>query len=99
MAFQIIWSETASEDIKEIVRYIALDDPIAAANLADRILSRIEMAGNLPLSNRAVPEKNDKTVRESILKPYRLIYQVEDDRNAIHILRIWHASRGVPDLD
>ena len=51
MAFQIIWSETASEDLREIVRYIALDDSIAAAHLADRIVSRIELAGNLPLSN------------------------------------------------
>ncbi len=42
MAFQIIWSETASEDLREIVRYIALDDSIAAAHLADRIVSRIE---------------------------------------------------------
>ena len=99
MAFQIIWSETASEDLREIVRYIALDDSIAAAHLADRIVSRIEIAGNLPLSNRAVPEKDDKTIRESILKPYRIIYQVDDGRNAIHILRIWHASRGVPDVD
>ena len=57
MAFQIEWSETASEDLKEIVTYIAIDDPEAATNLADH--------------NSA----------------------------SIHVLRIWHASRGIPDLD
>ncbi len=85
--------------LERMNKALALDDSIAAAHLADRIASRIEMAGNLPLSNRAVPEKDDKTIRESILKPYRIIYQVDDGRNAIHILRIWHASRGVPDVD
>ena len=35
MAFHIIWSNTAVEDLKGIVQYIALDDPDAAAKLAD----------------------------------------------------------------
>ena len=57
MAFKIIWSQTAVEDLKGIVQYIALDDPNAAANLAERIIQRIESASELPFSNRAVPEK------------------------------------------
>ncbi len=99
MAFQVIWSETASEDLKEIVLFIALDNSSAAARLAERILSHIESASNLPFANRAVPEKDDELVRESILKPYRIIYQIDNDRNAIHILRIWHAARGLPEMD
>jgi addiction module RelE/StbE family toxin len=99
MAFQIIWSHTAVEDLKGIVQYIALDDSDAAAKLAGRIIQRIETASKLPFSNRAVPEKAEKSVREAILKPYRLIYQVDADRGVIHILRIWHAARGIPDME
>ena len=99
MAFQIVWSATASEDLKEIVQYIAMDDRDAAAHLAERILQRIEVAADLPLSNRIVPEKSNESIRESILKPYRIIYQINDNQQAIHVLRIWHASRGIPDLD
>lgn len=98
MAFQIIWSHTAVEDLKGIVQYIALDAPYAAAELADRIIQRIETASKLPFSNRAVPEKAEEPVREAILKPYRLIYQVDSNRNVIHILRIWHAARGIPEI-
>ncbi len=65
MALQIIWSQTAVEDLKEIVQYIALDNPDAAASLADRIVTRIEAASALPFSNRAVPEKADKTIRQN----------------------------------
>lgn len=99
MAFQIIWSQTAVEDLREIVRYIALDDPDAAASLADCIVSRIESASELPFSHRAVPEKADPSIREVILRPYRIIYWVDDRRGAIHILRVWHAARGVPNLE
>lgn len=99
MAFQIIWSQTAVEDLREIVQYIAVDDPAAAANLAERIISRIETASDLPFSNRAVPERADRSVREVILKPYRIIYEVDDKRRAVHLLRIWHAARGAPNLE
>lgn len=99
MAFQIVWSQTAAEDLKGIVQYIALDDPDAAAKLADRIIQRIETASELPFSNRTVPEKGQESIREAILKPYRIIYHVDADRGAIHILRIWHAARGIADIE
>ncbi len=98
MAFQIIWSQTAAEDLKGIVQYIALDSPTAAAKLARHIIQRIETASAMPFSNRAVAEKAEESIRESILKPYRLIYEVDPNREAIHVLRIWHAARGIPDF-
>ena len=99
MAFQIIWSQTSVEDLKGIVDYIALDDPDAAAKLADRIIQRLETTSELPFSNRSVPEKGVDSIREAILKPYRLIYQVDANHRVIHILRIWHAARGIPDIE
>ncbi len=99
MAFQIIWSQTAVEDLRGIVRYIALDDSGAAAHLADRIIGRVETASELPFSNRVVPEKADPSIREVVLRPYRILYQVDERREAIHILRVWHAARGAPDLE
>ncbi len=98
MACRIVWSQQAVEDLRQIVQFIALDDAIAAARLADRILAHIERAAELPFSNRAVPEKAEESIREVILRPYRVLYQVDDRRDAIHVLRIWHAARGIPDL-
>jgi plasmid stabilization system protein ParE len=86
-------------DLKELVQYIALDDTGAAAGLAEHIIRRIEMASELPFSNRCVPEKADQSIREAILKPYRIIYEVDANRSAIHVLRIWHAARGIPDIE
>ncbi len=99
MAFAVVWSQTAVEDLGAIVRFIALDDPGAAASLAERILGRIELASDLPFSNRVVPEKAEESIREIILRPYRIVYNVDKRRGAIHILRIWHAARGAPGLE
>jgi toxin ParE1/3/4 len=99
MAFQIIWSQTAVEDLKGIVQYIASDDPYAAAKLADRIIQRFETASKLPFSNRVVPKKAEDPIREAVLKPYRLIYQIDSNRSVINILRIWHAARGIPEIE
>ena len=99
MAFQIVWSQTAAEDLKGIVQYIASDDSDAAAKLAGRIIQRIETASELPFSNRTVPERGQESIREAILKPYRIIYHVDAERSAIQILRIWHAARGIPDIE
>jgi toxin ParE1/3/4 len=99
MAFRIIWSQTAVEDLKEIVQYIASDDPDASAKFADRIIRCIETTSKLPFSNRIVPEKAEEPIREAILKPYRLIYQVDSNRSAINILRIWHAAHGIPEIE
>lgn len=99
MAFQIIWTQTAAEDLKEIVQYIAIHNSDAATKLAEHIINRIESASILPFSNRSVPEKSEDSIRESILKPYRIIYQTDTNREVLHVLRIWHAARGIPEIN
>jgi len=64
MAFQIVWSQTAAEDLKGIVQYIASDDSDAAAKLAGRIIQRIETASELPFSNRTVWHKRKPYLRK-----------------------------------
>ena len=99
MAFRVIWTESAANDLRQIVHFIARDKPDAAGKLAGRILQQVEEAATLPRANRVVPEKGDPSVREAILKPYRIIYLIEDHRETVHVLRIWHAARGMPEID
>ncbi|MDH3282475.1 MAG: type II toxin-antitoxin system RelE/ParE family toxin, partial [Gammaproteobacteria bacterium] len=67
-------------------------------SLAEKIILRIEAAANHPYSNRSVPEKNDETIREIVLSPYRLIYTLEEGQQVMYVARIWHASRGIPKI-
>lgn len=99
MAFRVIWTESASDDLRQIVQFIAHENRDAAAKLAERILQHVEAASALPWANRTVPEKGDSSIREAILRPYRIIYLVEERRESVHILRIWHAARGIPEIE
>jgi plasmid stabilization system protein ParE len=62
------------------------------------IFSAIEQASDMPKANRIVSEKEDESIREIILRPYRIIYSVDLRRKAIYVLRIWHAARGNPEI-
>lgn len=95
---RIIWTESASGDLKEIVQFIAQDNRGAAVKLAQKVFEHIEKAAQIPFSNRIVPEKQDESIREAILKPYRIIYQIDPVREAITVLRIWHGFRGIPHI-
>jgi mRNA-degrading endonuclease RelE of RelBE toxin-antitoxin system len=45
------------------------------------------------MKGQKVPEFNDPCIRQLILKLYRIVYRVEDDKNQISVARFWHASR------
>jgi toxin ParE1/3/4 len=99
MAFRVIWTQTASSDLQALVRYISSDNSHAARRIAERILDQIDSAAAFPLTGRLVPEKQDASMRERILKPYRIVYTVNETHRVIHVVRIWHASRGEPEID
>jgi toxin ParE1/3/4 len=97
MAWKVIWSDEAIFDLGAIVRYISADNPSAAEALAREMFERTRMLAEFPQSGRRVPEEHDAKVREIIVEPYRIIYEV-NDATTVDILRIWHAARGKPEI-
>ena len=55
------------------------------------------MLADFPQAGRRVPEERDAKVREIIVEPYRIIYEVSEGA-AVDILRIWHSARGKPEI-
>ena len=98
MAFQIIWSEQARDDLQSIVLFIAQDNPTVAESFGYRLMSKVDVLAQFPQIGRVVPEENDETIREIILRPYRIIYRVIPEKQIVAIVRIWHGARGEPDL-
>lgn len=41
-----------------------------------------------------VPEFNDVNIRQLILRPYRIIYRVEEPICQVSVARFWHTARG-----
>ncbi|MBS3780504.1 MAG: type II toxin-antitoxin system RelE/ParE family toxin [Desulfovermiculus sp.] len=98
MAFKLIWSPTARLDLKDITAFIAEDNVVAANQLRGNILQKVERLCDFPESGRIVPEINDFSVREIICKPCRIVYRVNHEKRIIEIVRVWHAARGVPEI-
>jgi plasmid stabilization system protein ParE len=58
----------------------------------------VDVLAQFPQIGRVVPEENDDTVRELILRPYRIIYKVLAEKEVVAIARIWHGARGEPEI-
>ena len=86
---KIIWSPTARIKTKEILEYVAEDNPNAALTLIDQFEAKVEKLIENPESGRVLPElKNDK-IRELIVhENYGVIYAITPD--IIEILTIRH---------
>ena len=79
MAYRVVWSPRAAEDLEAIAEYIAVDSPAYAAAVVKRILSITRNLSQFPYSGRVVPEIGDENIREWFAYSYRVIYQVEGE--------------------
>ena len=98
MDFRIVWSPSSRSDLKSIVSYIAEEDPCIAEKFGLKIIEHVEQAAIFPESGRVVSEFGIPAIRELIVNPYRIVYRVSQDTKEIHIARVWHAKRGIPEL-
>ncbi|MBW2701934.1 MAG: type II toxin-antitoxin system RelE/ParE family toxin [Deltaproteobacteria bacterium] len=85
---EILWTDPALEDLRDIREYVSRDDPSAAKGLADKIRKGVLRLADHPLSGRIVPELAGLDYREVIISPYRIVYMAKQNR--VIILRVWH---------
>jgi len=92
----VVWSETASRDMLDILLYIAADD-IAAA---ERVVDIIEDAGNrLGMIATGRPGRVTSTYEKSVAHiPYIISYEIRSIKGQEHIiiLHVIHTSRNWP---
>jgi plasmid stabilization system protein ParE len=91
MAFEIIWSPEAFEDLEDISKFIARDSEFYARAVTSRIIETAEQLADFPFRGRSVPELNDEMIRERFAYSYRLIYRIDEDK--ILILALVHGKR------
>lgn len=79
MAYRVVWSSKAVEDVDAIAAYIARDSPSYAAAVVRKILDTTRLLLECPLAGKVVPEFSDETIREKFAYTYRVIYQIQDE--------------------
>ena len=83
MDFKVIWAPSARLDLKEIVSYIAEDNPEIAQRFGLTLIDATKSLASLPVRGRVVPELGSPQIREVIFKPYRIIYRVKENERGI----------------
>jgi plasmid stabilization system protein ParE len=86
---EVVWSEPALADLEAIADYIALENPVAAAELVQRVLAHVEQLAEHPESGVRVPELGRSRYRQRVEPPCRIFYRHEGQRVFIvHVMRI-----------
>lgn len=98
MAYKLVWSPAARDDLHDIVVFIARDNPNRAMSFGYELISETDRLQEFPELGRIVPEYRDGNSHEIIVRPYRIVYRVDHERGLSEIARIWHSARGLPKL-
>src|ERR1700730_8871965 len=98
MAYRIVWTPIAVQDLRDICDFISRDNPVAAQRMGEELIKQSEAMAVLPQSGRLGPEKKDPLIRESIVGSYRIIHRVDEANKVVSLARIWHSARGTPEL-
>ncbi|BAQ63655.1 type II toxin-antitoxin system RelE/ParE family toxin [Geminocystis sp. NIES-3709] len=91
MAYRVVWSPKAVEDVEAIAGYIARDSPSYAAAVVCKV---IEITNNLQKEakqGRLIPEIEESTIIEQFAYSYRLIYRVEEE--IVTVIALIHGKR------
>lgn len=91
MAREVIWTEPAWEDLEAAAGYIARDSESYAAAFVREVREAAESLSEFAERGQVVPEFRDPTLRELLIRPYRLVYKVSASQVAI--VALIHGAR------
>jgi toxin ParE1/3/4 len=97
MAFKIIWSQQARDDLRDIVTFIAENDPSVAESFGFRLMAKVDVLAQFPRIGRVVPEEqSENSVRLFCL--HTGLFTGSWRNQVIAIARVWHGARGEPEI-
>ena len=89
---EIIWTDSAIQDLNDIGDYIAKDSERYAQITVNRLFDSVDILETYPHAGKIVSEFNDVSIRELIRGNYRIVYQIIDE-NRIDILTVHNCAR------
>lgn len=96
MARKVVWAEEAVNDLESLAAYISRDSAAYAASFIQEIIDAGKTLSEFSARGRVVPELNDLSIRELLVRDYRIIYHKEKRR--VVILALVHGSRDLSRL-
>ena len=97
--YEVVWSNIAENDLKNIFINIADDSPPNALKIFKRIKHKANSLHTSPERGRIVPELRDQGIlqyREIIISPWRILYRISD-KNVL-VLSVLDSRRNIEDI-
>jgi toxin ParE1/3/4 len=98
MGYSVALSPSARRDRRDIVRYISLDSPERALTFGNFLVSQLRRLVEFPELGRVVPEFDDTSLREIVVRNYRVIYRLDRSLKREDVVRFRHGARGNPEI-
>jgi toxin ParE1/3/4 len=96
MGFKVVFAPQAMERLREIVHYIAKDNPAAAEKFGLRLVDRSALLADFPEIGQ--PYLTRPNVRRLGCKPYWIYYRLQPEKRIVEIMDFLHSARRDPDL-
>jgi addiction module RelE/StbE family toxin len=90
---KIVWTPEALNKLIEIEDFTAQDNPQGVAEFVDHLIERSELIKKNERMGRIVPEISNESIRELLIKNYRLVYRIQ--KSVIIILTVFEGHRLV----
>ncbi len=90
MAREVIWTEPAWHDLEAAADFIARDSESYAVAFVQEVKDSVTSLTQFAERGRMVQEFGNQRIRELLVRPYRLVYEVSDDR--VLVLALIHGA-------
>ena len=93
MAREVVWTEPAWQDMEGAAEFINRDSESYAAAFVQEIKEAVASLSQFAERGRVVPEFADESVRELLVRTYRLVFEVSVER--VFVLALIHGARRI----
>lgn len=97
MAWEVLITDSALADLREIVEFIAQDDAQAAERMGHRLVKRALQLATMP--ERHPHHDAGRAIRKFPVLPYLVFYHCDPETRTVHILHFWHGARRWPQFE
>lgn len=97
--YNVLWTESAESDLINIIEFISLNNPLNAKEIFLKFKTSASKLYLLPKRGRIVPELKEQGItiyRELVIKPWRVIYKIEN--KSVYILSVIDSRRNIEDI-
>jgi toxin ParE1/3/4 len=88
---KLVWTKEALLRLLEIEEYISRDNPVAAVDFVDKLISLAETIVDNPKKGRVVPELSLENIRELLFRNYRTVYLVK--KRSVEVLTVFEGHQ------